>query len=266
MILAIDTSTRNASVALSEGPGVVAGRSWRSSVNHTTELMPGVSQLMDGRGVRPQELDAVAVALGPGGFSALRTGLSAAKGLAMAAGIPIVGIGSLDLEAFPYRESGLAVCALLEAGRSEAASALIALDGSRLREDRITGPDELLEEIGAMSFDKLRTRDRLRPGGLRINGGDGPVLFCGEGMPPWSESIQAVLGGRAVLCHTPPSARAGSLAALAFERLERGDTDDLDALQPHYLRMPSIGVPKRRDRRLQASSRRRTGANETPRP
>ena len=260
MILAIDTSTRNASVALSEGPGVVAGRSWRSSVNHTTELMPGVSQLMDGRGVRPQELDAVAVALGPGGFSALRTGLSAAKGLAMAAGIPIVGIGSLDLEAFPYRESGLTVCALLEAGRSEAASALIALDGSRLREDRITGPDELFEEIGAMSFDKLRT------GGHSASGGDGPVLFCGEGMPPWSESIQAVLGGRAVLCHTPPSARAGSLAALAFERLERGDTDDLDALQPHYLRMPSIGVPKRRDRRLQASSRRRTGANETPRP
>ena len=255
MILAIDTSTRNASVALAEGPGAVAGRSWRSSVNHTTELMPAVSQLMDGRGVRPRKLDAVAVALGPGGFSALRTGLSAAKGLAMAAGIPIVGIGSLDLEAFPCRESGLTVCALLEAGRSEAASALIAPDGSRLREDRITGPDELLEEIAS----RLRGSD----GGGQT---DGPMLFCGEGVPPWSESIRAALGARAVLCHAPPSARAGSLAALAFERLERGDTDDLDALQPHYLRMPSIGVPKRRDRRMQASSRRRTGTDEMPPP
>ena len=252
MLLAIDTSTRNASVALADGQRMIAGRSWHSVVNHTTELMPAVVQLMDSRGVLPRELDAVAVALGPGGFSALRTGLSAAKGLAMAARIPIIGIGSLDLEVYPYRESGLAVCALLEAGRSEAASALIAPDGTRLREDRITGTDELLEEVDS----RLRGND----GRVGNDGGgetDAAVLFCGEGMPPWAEGIRAVLGGRAVLCHVPPSARAGSLAALAFERLERGDADDLDALQPHYLRMPSIGVPKRRDRRVQASSRRK---------
>ena len=247
MLLAIDTSTRNASVALAEAGWMVAGRSWRSGVSHTTELMPAVAHLLEGRGVRPQELDAVAVALGPGGFSALRTGLSIAKGLALAARIPIIGIGSLDLEAFPCRESGLTVCALLEAGRSEAASAIIASDGTRLREDRVTGSGELLEEVRAMEK-------------------DGPVLFCGEGMPPWAESIRSALGGRAVLCHTPPLARAGSLAALAEGRLERGDADDLDALQPHYLRAPSIGVPKRRDRRVQASSRRRPGANETPPP
>ena len=237
MILAIDTSTRNASVALAEGTGVVAGRSWRSAMSHTTELMPVVTQLLDGLGARPRDLDVVAVALGPGGFSALRAGMSVAKGLALAAGRPIIGIGSLDLEAFPCRESGLVVCALLEAGRSEAASALISPEGARLREDRITGPDELLEEICAMEQGS-------------------PLLFCGEGAPPWAESIRAALGGRAVLCHTPPSARAGSLAALAFDRLARGDVDDLDALQPHYLRMPSIGVPKRRDRRAQASSSR----------
>ena len=252
MILAIDTSTRSASVALAEGHRVVAGRSWHSAVNHTTELMPAVVQVLDSRGVRPGELDAVAVALGPGGFSALRSGLSAAKGMAMAACIPIIGIGSLDLEAHPYRESGLTMCALLEAGRSEAASALIAQDGTRLREDCITGLDELLEEVDS----RLRGND----GGLGKDGDgktSGPMLFCGEGLPGWSEGIGAALGGRAVLCHTPPSARAGSLAALAFERLERGDVDDLDTLQPHYLRMPSIGVPKRRDRRVQASSRRR---------
>ena len=74
MLLAIDTSTRNASVALADGAALVAGRSWRSAVNHTTELMPAMAQLLDSRGVRPAELDAVAVALGPGGFSALRTG------------------------------------------------------------------------------------------------------------------------------------------------------------------------------------------------
>lgn len=237
MLLAIDTSTRNASAALADGDRVVSARSWHSAVNHTTELMPAVAQLLDSRGLRPRELDAVAVALGPGGFSALRAGLSIAKGLALAARIPIIGIGSLDLEAHPCRDSGLPVCALLEAGRGEAASALIAPDGARLREDRITGPDELLDEI-------------------RPTGSNAAMLFCGEGMPAWAASIRAALAERAVLCRTPPSARAGSLAALAFGRLERGETDALDALQPQYLRMPSIGVPKRRDRRAQASSRR----------
>ncbi len=259
MILAIDTSTRNASVALAEGPRVVAGRSWHSLVNHTTELMPAVAQLMEGRRARPQELDAVAVALGPGGFSALRTGLSVAKGLAMAARIPIIGIGTLDLEAFPLRGSGLPVCALLEAGRSEAASALIAPDGTRLREDRIGGPEDLLTEIDSRLLgDDARLLGNDKSGGNNESGEfGGPLLFCGEGTPPWADSLRAGLGGRAALCAAPPSARAGSLAALAFERRERGEADDLDSLQPYYLRMPSIGVPKRRDRRVQASSRSR---------
>ena len=236
MLLAIDTSTRNASVALADGERVVAVRAWHSMVNHTTELMPAVAHVLASRGVRPGALDAVAVALGPGGFSALRTGVSAAKGLALAARIPIIGLGSLDLEAYPFRDAGLQVCALLEAGRGEAASAVITPGGARLREDRITGPEELLDELEA--------------------GTDDAVMFCGEGLPPWAEDAKARMGGRAIICQAPPSARAGSLAALAHGRLERGDTDDLDSLQPDYLRMPSIGVPKRRDRKPQASSRR----------
>lgn len=237
MLLAIDTSTRNAAVSLSDGGLVVASRSWRSVVNHSSELMPAVIQVLQSRDVSPASLGAVAVALGPGGFSALRTGLSVAKGMAMSARIPIIGVGSLELEAHPFRNTGLTVCALLEAGRGEAASALIAPGPgpARLRDDRITGPDELLDELEAL-------------------GGD-PVLFCGEGLAPWAEAVKSRLGERAVLARVPPSARAESLARLASERLGRGETDDLDRLQPNYLRMPSIGTPKRRDRRRQASAR-----------
>lgn len=237
MLLAIDTSTRNASVALSDGERVVGVRSWHSMVNHSTELMPAVAGLLESRGAKPGDLDAVAVALGPGGFSALRTGLSAAKGLAMAVKIPIVGVGSLDLEAYPYRDAGVRICALLEAGRGEAASMLLSADGGRLREDRITGQDELLAELSAP--------------------GIGATLLCGEGLQGWAADIKAKMGGDALICHTPPSARSASLAALAHLRLDSGDPDDLDSLQPNYLRMPSIGTPKRRDRQRQASARRR---------
>ena len=238
MILAIDTSTRNASVAVAHDGQIVASRAWYSAVSHSTQLMPSVVQILESVGMRPRGLDAVAVALGPGGFSALRTGLSVAKGIAMASKIPIIGIGSLDLEAHPFRDSGVAVCALLEAGRGEVASAFFdsADTRARVRDDRITGPDELLEEIDA------------RPEGI--------FLFCGEGLAPWSEAIQSRLGRRALLCSVPPSTRSDSLAAMAYGRLQVGDTDSLEQLQPEYLRMPSIGVSKRRDRRQQVSSRR----------
>ena len=237
MLLAIDTTTRNASVALAEGDRIVALRAWCSMVNHSTELMPAVADVLGSGGCRPADLDGVAVALGPGGFSALRTGLSAAKGLCFASGVPIVGVCSLDLETYPYRDSGLVICGLLDAGRGEAASALINPGGVRKREDRITGPDELLDEIEAAQVEN--------------------VLFCGEGLSAWSERVKSRLGGRAILCNVHPSARACSLTALAQLRLEAGEADDLDALQPEYLRMPSIGEPKRRDRTQQASSRRR---------
>ena len=108
MLLAIDTSTRYAGVALADDQRVIAARTWYSTANHTTELMPAVAQLLQGRATAVQDLEGVAVALGPGGFSALRVGVSVAKGLAAAGGLKIVGVGSLDLEAFPLRRVGTA--------------------------------------------------------------------------------------------------------------------------------------------------------------
>lgn len=242
MLLAIDTTTRTASVALFDGTHVVASRSWRSVVNHSAELMPAVVQVLQGRDITPRSLDAVAVALGPGGFSALRTGLSVAKGMAVASRLPIIGVSSLELEAYPFRGAGQVVCALLEAGRGEAASALFSdIPGlNRLREDRISGPDDLLDEIEALRLER--------------------VLFCGEGLLPWVEMVEERMDKRAILCQVPASSRAESLAALAWRLLEEGGSDDLDLLQPNYLRMPTIGAPKRRDRKRQTSGAKAPGS------
>ena len=232
MLLAIDTTTRNAAVALAEGGQVTAARSWRSAANHTGQLLPSIAGMLQQAGIAPAQLAAVAVALGPGGFSALRAGLSAAKGLAAARRLPIIGIGSLMLEAHPFRDAGMPVCALLEAGRGEAASLLLDAAGHPQRADRIGGAAELLAEITA------------------------PTLFCGEGLAPWADAIRQTLGGNAVLCHTAPAGRVLALAALAWQRHQQGDADDLASLQPHYLRMPTIGAPRRRDHTPQASTRR----------
>ena len=185
--------------------------------------MPAVAQTLQGRGLAPGDLQGIAVALGPGGFSALRVGMSVAKGLAVTAGKPLIGVETLDLEAYPYLASGLPVCAMVDAGRGEVASAHFGPDGRRTREDLICPPEEVLESIKE------------------------PTLFCGEAVFSWSELIKDRLGPLGVVVRPVPSSRPWSLAALGSKRLAEGDTSDLATLQPNYLRMPSIGGPKRRD-------------------
>ncbi len=225
MLLAIDTSTRYAGVALADDQRVIDVQAWHSTVNHTTELMPSVAALLGRRGLKPASLDGVAVALGPGGFSALRVGISAAKGMALAARLPLAGVGTLDLEAFPFLGSGLPVCPMLDAGRGEVASAGIGPDGARLREDSICLPAELLDSVAEAT------------------------LFCGEGAGPHAELIKKRLGPRSmVVTWQGPASRLNALVEIARQRLANGEPDDLAALQPYYLRMPSIGAPKQRGR------------------
>ena len=230
-MLAIDTSTRQGGVALAQEGQVISSRSWSSQANHTAELMPAVADILNGHRLAVRDLTGIAVALGPGGFSALRVGISAAKGLALASGKPLVGLRTLDLEAHPYLASGLPVCALLDVGRQEVAAARFGKDGQRLAEDGVGPPVELLSDIAE------------------------PTIFCGEGVTLWMEVIREHLGILAMPVTSSPAVRLWSLAALGQQRIELGEADDLATLQPHYLRMPSIGGPKRRDHRPQSSAR-----------
>lgn len=229
MLLAIDTSTRYASVALATEDAVLASRTWHSTSNHTESLMPEVASLLGDQQITPAGLSAVAVALGPGGFSALRVGISVAKGLCVPNATPLIGVGTLDLEAFPYLGSSLAVCSVLDAGRNEISSGFWGVNRERIREDRVCTLDELLKEI----VEELPER----------------VLLCGEGLQGRIDAVKEnVVGRDIVVAQTVPAARVWSLVALGWRRLGAGETDDAAALQPYYLRMPSIGGPKRRDR------------------
>lgn len=224
MILAIDTSTRYAGVALGDQGQVLASRCWLSNVNHTGELMPAVSEMLGGRDLTVADLAGIAVALGPGGFSALRVGVSVAKGLAMTARLPLVGIGTLELEAHSYLKSGLPVCSLLDAGRSEVAYACYDKRGLSTGSEEIGPPQELLKTIVELT------------------------IFCGEGAATWEATIREELADRAVLISPyTPAQRLWSLAQLGEARLAAGEFGDLATLQPNYLRMPTIGAPKRRD-------------------
>ena len=236
MLLSIDTSSRYGGAALSGSDGqVIEARTWRSTANHTAQLMPAVTELLAARGLRAAELTSVAVALGPGPFSALRVGVSAAKGLAIAGGFPIIGVDTLLLEAWRYLDLGIygqpsnpqGPVSWLDAGRNEVAAGAFGADGKRLSDDRV-----------APTADLLRQDDEGRPA----------TVYCGEAAWARREEIAALAGdaGCVVMPWTPAD-RLWALAEAAARRMSEGQSDDLTTLQPYYLRMPTIGAPRRRD-------------------
>ena len=217
MELSIDTSTRYASVALSERGAVTMEVAWRSQQNHSVELVPNIRGLMEMAGVGIEEVNAVFVAKGPGGFSALRVGLSVAKSLAEARSIPIAGISTLDVEAFPYLGLGLPVCALIDAGRTMVYATSYSSEGD-------TGGGSG-EDCKAFTHDDFL--DSARPS----------TLYCGEAAHTMEGPLRERLGAALVLKRPPlPTRRPAVLAQLGYQKLEAGQADSLDSLQPIYVR------------------------------
>ncbi|MFH1559831.1 MAG: tRNA (adenosine(37)-N6)-threonylcarbamoyltransferase complex dimerization subunit type 1 TsaB [Chloroflexota bacterium] len=225
MELSIDTSTRYAGVGLSREGKAQAEYSWFSQQNHSVELLPAVEHLLKTTGTALQDLVCVFVATGPGGFSALRVGLSTAKGLGMSLEIPLVALPTLDIEAYPFQGLGMPICPLLDIGRGEVAVALYAGEEgrwSRLWEEQIVTPEELCSRI----------KDT--------------TLFCGEGASSWASVLKEGLGEKAVVAEqSPPTRRPGSMAQMGYQRFQRGERDDISSLEPLYLRRPSITPPRR---------------------
>ncbi len=220
MELSIDTSTTCAAVGLSDRGEFVAERRWRSRQNHCVELVPAIRELMRRAGVGTGDLDAVFVARGPGGFSALRVGMSAAKALSAALDVPLVAVNTLDVEAAPYLPLGSPVAAVIPAGRN------------RLYLGSYAAPPD----GGPASYRVIQT-DELA--GL-LSAGD---VVCGEAATACAD-VAAVAGAR-VADASPPTRGAAALARLAYARLSRGDVDDRAALQPLYLRSAQVEMARR---------------------
>ena len=223
MLLAIDTSTACAGVLLWDDGRPVYSLTWRSAYNHTSRLMPAVRQSLQQADISARELEAVAVALGPGGFSALRVGISAAKGLALPWGTPLVGVGTLETEAYPYAETGSPVCPLLNIGRRDMAWACFQKESGgwrKTKDEKITPNTDLAKVLPT------------------------DAIICGEGILTAGPLLSdADLQFDRLMEYPGPSLRLWALARLAAERLERGQVDDPTSLQPFYLRRPSITPP-----------------------
>jgi len=218
MLIAIDTATSYASLALHDGFRVRAEHTWESPRRHTVELLPRLVAALEQLGLGTDHLSGVAVTRGPGSFTGLRVGLAVAKGLALAQGLPLVGVPTLDVVAAAQGRDRRPLCAVLQAGRRRICVATYRWrDGEwRVREPpRLTTWPALVEDTTS------------------------PTLFCGEIGVVGADAL-VPLGELAVLL--PAAARlrrAGFLAELAWRRLNQGETDDPATLAPIYLQHPT---------------------------
>ncbi len=219
LLLAIDTATRAASLALHDGARVRVELSWESPDHHTVELAPRIAAMLAQLQVTVNELAGIAVSLGPGSFTGLRVGLAAAKGLAISRGLKLIGVPTLDIVAYAMRGTRLPLVAVLSAGRGRLCAARYRLGDGSYDPD---GPAWLTtaQELGA-DWNEV-------------------TYVCGELAAEERHALQTRLGARVELAAPAASLRrAGYLAEMGWTRLHVGQTDDPATLIPIYLQTPS---------------------------
>jgi len=220
MLLAIDTSTDTASLALVQDSQALAELTWRCEQNHSVELLPRLADLLGRSKSNLQSISSIIVAKGPGSFNGLRVGVSTAKGLAFSLGIPIVGISTLEVEAYQHAETNLPICPIFNAGRGEIAAAIYQMKDNGWRQiigEHITTVETLCSQITTKT------------------------LFCGEFVAAIAGELRKRLKQRAIISSsTARLRRAGFLAELGQQRLAVGNYDNPATLNPLYLRRPPI--------------------------
>ncbi|MBW3547559.1 MAG: tRNA (adenosine(37)-N6)-threonylcarbamoyltransferase complex dimerization subunit type 1 TsaB [Actinobacteria bacterium] len=217
LILGIETATPQVGCALGAHEGVLASFHAAKGRRHAEVLTPAIEFICRQARVTLDDVGAVAADVGPGLFTGLRVGVVTAKALAMALRVPVVGVSSLDLLAFPVRWTHRRIVSVVDARRGEVFYGFyrqVPGGVQRVSEHRVASPEELCSEILASGDDCLAV-------------GDGALRYADR----LAELIQVEVA-EAGLAY--PS--AGSLVQLAHARAVREDFVNSWELAPVYLR------------------------------
>ena len=218
-MLCFETSAKAASVALLEGQVLLAESYQNTGLTHSQTLMVMAQDLLRQCGKTPADVQAVAVAQGPGSFTGVRIGMAAAKGFAWGAEIPCYGVSTLEAMALGLGVYQGYVCPVMDARRNQVYNALFYVNQgtmTRIREDRAIALSELRQELQECQE---------------------PIYLVGDG----AVLTYRTLGDACPALILPPEhqqhQRAIGVGLLAFQKQAAGEHGDGDNLVPNYLRL-----------------------------
>jgi tRNA threonylcarbamoyladenosine biosynthesis protein TsaB len=219
-ILALDTSTSMATVAIAAGEKIAAGSTFNTDRTLSARLIPEIGRLLELAGITIAEIDLFAASTGPGSFTGVRGGIATVQGLALAGGKPCVGFSSLMLLAMNFPLAAHPVCSLLDARKSEVYAALFncstTIPSAKIS-DCVLPPEHLLNLL----LETIVT----------------PVIFCGDGAVRYHDQISERLGDQALFAPFPlNTAHAFNAAPLALHAFRTGSLTEPCRLLPSYLR------------------------------
>jgi len=226
LILAVETSTRTGSIALVEAVAqetesprlrVIGETTLNLAETHSSRLMPAIDRLLQETSHPIQEVQALAVGLGPGSFTGLRIAISTVKGLAFALRVPVMGAPTLDVLAQNLPFASIQVCPVLDARKKEVYAALFRGKGeghlTKVSEDWVLSPEELCSRITEKT------------------------ILVGNGGEVYGDIFRDRLGSRVLFA--PPEVsfpRASNVARLCLPSLRKAETLDLFGFTPIYVR------------------------------
>jgi tRNA threonylcarbamoyladenosine biosynthesis protein TsaB len=221
LILAVDTSSAVASVALVRDERVLCEYTMNHKKTHSQKLLPMMQQMMAEIGLTSEEIELYAVTTGPGSFTGLRIGVSTIKAMAYAMKKPVIGVSALDALAFNMMHAGALVCPIMDARNMQVYTALYQNEGSgqkKITENLALPLEELLQMI---KENKQR------------------VIFTGDGVDVHKEYIQSLLGDQCEFAAgNALYQKASSVAILAYQLSALGMDEDCFSIKPNYLRKP----------------------------
>jgi tRNA threonylcarbamoyladenosine biosynthesis protein TsaB len=224
VILALETATPRGSVALVSGGAVRAAIYLAPGPRASGSYISAVEALFAAAGASPGNVSAVAVSAGPGAFTGLRVGMSAAKGFCFGWGVPLVPVPTLLALAHRFPGEGRIVCPVQDARRGEVYAALFRWEGG---------------ELVRLSPD-MAIAPALLPGRIP----DGDVLFCGDGILPFGALFREALGDRAFLVSGDEGLPHASAVGIVGERIFRnGGAGNPRTAAPFYLRSSGTEFP-----------------------
>ena len=219
LILALETTAKACSAAVHDGQKLLAQSYQHAGLTHSQTLMVMAEDLLKVCGKTAADVTHLAVAAGPGSFTGVRIGVSAAKGFAWGAELPVYGVSTLEAMALELGAFDGHICCCMDARRNQVYNAIFLAENgklTRLCEDRAIALAELKLELEHI---------------------DGTIYLMGDGAALAHKTLSADIPELILPPEHRGQQRASGVALAALEAIARGETGDGASLQPNYLRM-----------------------------